>query len=127
MMRAKFARTLQRNRKTQDKVVERCRLRNQLFCTGVCDGMDSNLITHTLTVHGNFVPLDPDGHKPPPKVDVEIQFGELENASDPILIGFPDIIRWGCKFFADADGHSWVSFENLGFSVLTERPDLSAA
>ena len=127
MMRTKFARTLQRLAKTKDSVVERCRLKNKLYCTGVCEGMDSKLLTHTLTVKGNFVPLDPDGHKPPPPVSLDIEFGELENASDPMLIGFPDIIKWGCKFTVDADGNAWVSFENLGFSVLTERPDLTEA
>jgi hypothetical protein len=63
-----------------------------------------------------------DGRKSVPKAEVVVPFAELDDASDPLLLGFPLLMEWGLKIEVDADGHIWVEFLKLGVTMLAERP-----
>ena len=82
--------------------------------------MRSSDMTVAVTLDCQFEALDPDGHAVKEAPVLPILFAELDNAADALLIGFPEIVAWGCRFFDDADGNIWVDFTKLGFSVLAE-------
>ena len=73
-----------------------------------------------VTLNCCFETLDPDGRSVQEAPLIPILFAELENAADALLIGFPEIVAWGCRFYDDADGNVWVDFTRLGFTALAE-------
>ena len=91
-----------------------------LHCQGVCSGMKSADMTVAVTLNCQFEALDPDGHDLKEAPVLPVLFAELENAADALLIGFPEIVSWGCRFYDDADGNIWVDFTRLGFTALAE-------
>ena len=82
--------------------------------------MKSADMTLAVTLDCQFEALDPDGHACKEAPLLPVLFAELDNAADALLIGFPEIVSWGCKFFDDPDGNIWVDFTKLGFCVLAE-------
>ena len=82
--------------------------------------MKSADMTVAVTVDCQFEALDPDGHDTAEAPVIPVLFAELENAADALLVGFPEIVAWGCKFFDDSDGNIWVDFTKLGFCCLAE-------
>ena len=46
--------------------------------------------------------------------------GELGGAADALLMGFPEIAKFGCRFYDDEDGNLWVDFTRLGVVLLAE-------
>ena len=84
--------------------------------------MKSSEVTTQSVIEIQFPAVDPQGHKPPPSPKLEVEAIELDQASDALLIGFPDIVRWGIGFFDDVDGNVWVNFSRLGFMCLAEGP-----
>ena len=49
-------------------------------------------------------------------------FLEMENSSDALLLGFPELSNIGYSVYSDDDGVIWVSFLKLGVSLLAEVP-----
>jgi len=84
--------------------------------------MRSPQVTKQSVLQVRFQPIDPQGHAPPRAPSLDVEVIELDNAADALLIGFPDIVRWGIRFFKDADNNIWVDFTNLGFMTLAEGP-----
>ena len=68
-----------------------------------------------------------DGAGPAKKCEVSLDFAELKGASDPVLIGFPQLLQWGVRFEEDADGNPWVELTKLGVTLLAERRGSNAA
>ena len=54
---------------------------------------------------------------------MEVNFGELAEASDALLIGFPDLARYGFQIHEDEDGLVWVTLAKLGVTMLAEIPE----
>ena len=121
MIRKEFSDKLQKNSHTCKQVLQRNRIIDEVRCTGVCDGMSSATLDFTALVQLTLDPVREDGGKPPPPVDFQLEMGELPNASDSLLMGFPDIVRHQIKFYDDADGNIWVDWGVLGVTVLAER------
>ena len=62
----------------------------------------------------------PDGRGKPGSVVVEVDFAELQGASDTLLLGFPQLAEWGLVLSKDEDGYVWVEFPKLGVTLLSE-------
>ncbi len=101
-------------------IVKEERINPPLHCQGVCEGMKSSDMNVAVTIDCQFQALDPDGHAAKEAPVLPVMFAELENAADALLIGCPEIVTWGCRFFDDQDGNVWVDFTRLGFCVLAE-------
>ena len=101
-------------------IVKEERINPPLHCQGVCEGMKSADMTVAVTLNCQFEALDPDGHATKEAPVMPVLFAELDNAADALLIGFPEIVSWGCRFFDDQDGNIWVDFTRLGFCALAE-------
>ena len=104
-------------------IVKEERTNPPLHCQGVCAGMKSTDMTTAVTLDCQFQALDPAGHTSKEAPVVQVLFAELENAADALLIGFPEIVAWGCKFFDDEDGNIWVDFTKLGCCALAESKE----
>ena len=57
---------------------------------------------------------------------LEACFGEMNDCADAIILGFPELARYGYQVEEDDDGHVWVHFHKLGVTMLAETPDLDA-
>ena len=84
--------------------------------------MQSKEVTKQSVIEVQFPAVDPQGHKPPESPKLRIEAIELDDAADALLIGFPDICKWGISFYDDVDGNIWVNFSRLGFLCLAEGP-----
>ncbi|MCP4900485.1 MAG: hypothetical protein GY906_26270, partial [bacterium] len=47
-------------------------------------------------------------------------FGELEGASDALIVGYPTLAEWGFGLERDDDGIVWVELRSLGLRVPSE-------
>ena len=54
---------------------------------------------------------------------MEVVFVELEEALDALLVGFPDLARYGFQIREDSDGLILVTLVSLGVTLLAEVPD----
>ena len=54
---------------------------------------------------------------------MEVSFGEMEQASEGLILGWPDMVRYGFGTEEDDDGNIWVEFRKLGVTLLSETPD----
>ena len=64
---------------------------------------------------------DDSGNMPGVDANLDVRCGEMEDAGDPLLIGFPDLLNLAPKFERDEDGHVWVEFKNR-VRLLCEAP-----
>ena len=120
-IRTAFRKQLEKSAKTKCGVRERVKLAHTIQCTGMCDNMVSTEITRAVELNLMLEGLDPNGGiETPLPVLITPTFVELDNASDALLIGFPEMVQYGVRFFADADGNVWVDFEKLGVTLLAE-------
>ena len=53
---------------------------------------------------------------------MDVNFFELQDACDPMLIGFPDLIGWGFAADRDDDGQVWIELRRLGVRLPCEVP-----
>ena len=81
--------------------------------------MESNVVSHVSRVACTFEEV-PDGSGASKGVTVEIEFGELDGASDVLFLGFPQILEWGVAFSFDDDGNGWMDIRKLGVAVPIE-------
>ena len=58
---------------------------------------------------------------------LEACFGEMADCADAIILGFPELARFGYQVEEDDDGHIWVHFHKLGVIILAETPDQGPA
>ena len=119
LIRTGFAEQLRKNPKTQEAVVMRGRADRDITCVGMCEGMESNVISHVSRLACSFEEV-PDGSGPTKGVTVEIEFGELDGASDVLFLGFPQILEWGVAFSFDDDGNGWMDLRRFGVVVPIE-------
>ena len=123
MIRAGLVPKLQKKDLTLPQIVSREKFIEEVTCSGICDGMSSSKVAHATKINLTFRGIDPEGGKPPPPVDHIIQFGELPNAADALLMGFPDICRLGVTFYQYSDDNVWVDFGALGVTLLAETQE----
>ena len=57
------------------------------------------------------------------KGKIDACFGEMQDCADPLILGFPEIARWGLDIDEDDDRHIWVTFKKVGATVLAEVPE----
>ena len=88
LIRTGFAEQLRKNPKTQEAVVLRGRADRDITCVGMCEGMESNVISHVSRIARTFEEV-PDGTGATKGVTMEIEFGELDGASDVLFLGIP--------------------------------------
>ena len=51
-----------------------------------------------------------------------MNFAEMKDCADGLILGFPDLARFGYHVVEDEDGHIWISFSKLGVTLLAEAP-----
>jgi hypothetical protein len=51
----------------------------------------------------------------------------MADCADAIILGFPELARFGYQVEEDDDGHIWVHFHKLGVTILAETPDQEPA
>jgi len=119
LIKTRFASDLRRSPKTRDSVVLRAKADRPVSCIGICQGMESPVLEHVTRLNLSFDEVS-DGRGKPRRVSTEVDFAELEGASDMLLLGFPQIAEWGLNITRDDDGHVWVEFTKLGVTVLSE-------
>ena len=122
MIRTSFRNQLAKHAGTSKFIKERCKISNDVRCGGICSDMESTVMQHVTRLGLTFDPVNSDGTAPPDPVSLELEFGELDNASDPLLLGFPDIVKLDVRFFQDDDDNVWLEFGKLGITVLAESP-----
>ena len=123
MVRKGLVPKLQKRESTRDQIIARDRIIEDVTCAGICNGMSSNKVEVATKINLTFRGVDPEGGKMPPTVDHVIQFGELPDASDALLMGFPDICKLGVTFYQDSDDNVWVDFQALGVTLLAETQE----
>ena len=119
LVRTSFAEQLRKSPKTQKAVVPRGKADREITCVGMCEGMESNVISHVPRLACTFEEV-PDGSGLPRAVTLEVDFGELDAASDVLLLGFPQILQWGIAFGHDDDGHGWMEIRKFGLTAPIE-------
>ena len=120
MVRSAFCRQLEKHHKTKGSVVEKCRIANEVKCGGICSGMESTILQYATTLRFGIEPVQECGKNPGNPVELELEFGELDEASDALLLGFPDIAKLDTRFYIDDDENVWVEFRKLGVTTLAE-------
>jgi hypothetical protein len=85
--------------------------------------MNTPPVKHHTTLKVKFSDVPDDGVHAAPEKILEVSFGELESASDCLLIGYPTLLDWGPHFFRDIDGNPWVDFIKLYVAMPTEVPN----
>ena len=120
MIRASFARQLTRSDKTKQAVGQRYGLETDLVCFGICEKMQSPIVSKAIDVTSSFEPVSPDGSRRGKEVKITVTFGELEDAADALLSGYPEICDLHTRFYRDDDDRFWVYFAKLGVHVLAE-------
>ena len=121
LIRAKFADQLRRSAKTREAVVRRFKGDRAILCEGVVKGMETKPV-QVVDVLRLGLRSDDGARRTGELVEVEAEFGELEDAADALLLGFPQALAWGAAFAKDVDGHVWVEFRTLGVTLLAEGP-----
>jgi len=119
LIKTRFATDLRRSVKTRDSLVLRAKADRPVSCIGICQGMESPVLEHVTRINLSFDEVS-DGRGKPRRVSTEVDFAELEGASDMLLLGFPQIAEWGLNITRDDDGHVWVEFSKLGVTLLSE-------
>jgi len=120
VVRADFVKALLKNARTKDSVKERMSIRQSIVCSGICEGMKSEEMTRVARIEMFLDPVSEDGGKVSEPVAIELEMGELGGAADALLMGFPEIAKFGCRFYDDEDGNLWVDFTRLGVVLLAE-------
>ena len=126
LVRKSFADQLRQNRSTRPGLVGRYRGKEAIMCEGVVKGMTTTPISVMSVFRLGLRAADPGGPMStgaPQRRDVvhaEVAFGELEDAADAILIGFPELLKWEPAFCSDAEGNVWVELRALGVTLLAE-------
>ena len=66
-----------------------------------------------------FLPLVGNGEQP---WMAEVDFGEMADISEAMIIGFPTLTAWGMCPYYDAHGNLLVEFRALGITMMAETP-----
>ena len=119
LIRSSFAKQI-RSGNRKHAVKRREEIVPPLHCQGVCADMKSVDMTKAITLGLEFETLSPDGGTAAAAPEVEVTFAELDEAADALLIGFPELVSWGVRFYDDSDGNIWIDFEKLGICALAD-------
>jgi len=121
IIRKEFVQQLLRSEKTREWVGERCATTEKIICSGICKGMRSLAIEAVCDLTVLFQSISEDGITQDADVAVKVNFAELSEAADAMLIGYPELSAWDSHFWRDSDGNDWVEFRKLGVTLLAEK------
>ena len=122
LIRKEFRDQLAKHSATCSAVKSRHRIIEDVQCSGICEGMTSNKMSHESLVELTFDSVSEDGRMAPGSKTIVLEMGELPGASDHLLMGFPDIVKFDTRFYEDADGNVYVEMLKLGITLLAESP-----
>ena len=54
--------------------------------------------------------------------EIPLDFWEVNEASDALLIGNIELSEWGTATYRDEDGRHWVRFEKFDICIPAETP-----
>ena len=117
IIRKSFAEQLRKTRETRGELYGPQPLSRTINIEGITQGRTSEL--HAATQIRIGLADTVTGHL----AHMEVSFGEMENASETLILGFPDMTQYGFSVEEDDDGNIWVEFRKLGVTLLCELPD----
>ena len=121
-IRESFRNQLEKASQTKSSLLLRQEGDRAIQCTGITKEMETAPVAFHTTVKLIFKDVPEDGTKGKKDVPVEVIFGELKEACDVLLVGFPTMLKWGTDFWADDDGLPWVTLKAFGITMPCERP-----
>ena len=100
---------------------DRFRVANPRTCEGIQQGSETEPILALQELQLKFDPIrgQEDGEQP---VEVDVEFGEMADISEAMLIGKPTLESWGYAMDQDDQGNSIVELRKLGVTILGLRP-----
>ena len=117
MIRTSFADQLRKNKKTKTATYGPRPLSRPVLLEGVIKGRPAATIDQatqaTLSLQDALSGADG---------VMEVCFAEMADCADAMIIGFPDLARFGYMVEEDDDGHIWVNLAKLGITMLAETP-----
>ncbi len=122
LIRKEFRDQLAKHSATSSAVKTRHRIIEDVQCSGICEGMTSGKMVHESLIELTFDSVSEDGRSVPESKTIVLEMGELPGASDHLLMGFPDIVKFDTRFYEDADGNVYVEMQKLGITLLAESP-----
>ena len=122
LIRKEFRDQLAKHSATSSAVKTRHRIIEDVQCSGICEGMTSGKTVHESLIELTFDSVSEDGRSAPQSKTIVLEMGELPGASDHLLMGFPDIVKFDTRFYEDADGNVYVEMQKLGITLLAESP-----
>ena len=122
LIRKEFRDQLAKHSATSSAVKTRHRIIEDVQCSGICEGMTSGKMVHESLIELTFDSVSEDGRSVPESKTIVLEMGELPGASDHLLMGFPDIVKFDTRFYEDADGNVYVEMQKLGVTLLAESP-----
>lgn len=122
LIRKEFRDQLAKHSATCSAVKSRHRIIEDVQCSGICEGMTSGKMAHESLIELTFDSVSEDGRSAPESKTIVLEMGELPGASDHLLMGFPDIVKFDTRFYEDADGNVYVEMQKLGVTLLAESP-----
>ena len=118
LIRTSFAKQLRQSRRTRSATFGPRPLSRPVSIEGVMKGKPSATIAQATQVS-----MDLQDSLSGAQGKFEVCFAEMDECADALIIGFPDLARFGYSVEEDDDGHIWVSFAKLGVTLLAEVPD----
>ena len=117
LARTSFAEQLRKDHRTKGATYGPRPLSRPVVLEGVIKGRQSSTITKATQI-GLDLPDTLSGKMG----RLEACFGEMPDCADAIILGFPELARYGYQVEEDDDGHVWVHFHKLGVTMLAETP-----
>ena len=119
LIRTSFAEQLRRNARTKTATYGPRPLSRPVILEGVVKGGPPCTLSHATQVT-----LDLKDSVTGHAASLEACFGEMAECADPLILGFPELARFGYAVEEDDDGHIWVTLSKLGITLLAETPEM---
>ena len=119
--RTEFVEKLREAKKTKESVEPKQELPQVIQCTGIQGGMNATPMEFASAI-AVTMKSPRDGTPSRKQVTESVVFGELERAADPLLIGFPQLARWGFELSVDAGGKIWVTLAAFDVRFVAMSP-----
>ena len=119
--RTEFVEKLRKAKKTKESVEPKQELPQVIQCTGIQGGMNATPMEFASAI-AVTMKSPSDGTPSRKQVTESVVFGELERAADPLLIGFPQLARWGFELSVDAGGKIWVTLAAFDVRFVAMSP-----
>ena len=120
LLRSTVGSQLRRHEGALSAMGRRTKVSNPRTCEGIMAGSETKAIMSLQEVGLTFMALKGSNGK---DVTTTVEFSEMDDISEPIIIGHPTLKEWGFAISEDLQGNMIVEFRTLGIEMmgLTKR------